>query len=37
MTFVLSSVDARPLYSFMLLPGTTSSGFAMKWPLAQMH
>jgi hypothetical protein len=30
MTFFLSSVDARPLYGFMLLPGTTSSGLAMK-------
>ena len=30
MTFVLSSVDARPLYGFMLLPGTSSSGLAMK-------
>ena len=30
MTFVLSSVDARPPYGFMLLPGTTSSGLAIK-------
>jgi hypothetical protein len=27
-TFFLSSVDARPPYGFMLLPGTTASGFA---------
>src|SRR5262245_40852631 len=25
-----SSADVRPPYGFMLLPGTTSSGFAMK-------
>ena len=30
MIFFLSSPDARPPYGFMLLPGTTSSGFAMK-------
>ena len=30
MIFVLSSLEARPAYGFMLLPGTTSSGFAMK-------
>ena len=27
---VRSSADASPPYGFMLLPGTTSSGFAMK-------
>ena len=30
MIFALSSLDARPPYGFMLLPGMTSSGFAMK-------
>ena len=30
MIFFLSSLDERPPYGFMLLPGTTSSGFAMK-------
>src|SRR6516162_7385607 len=29
-TLARSSADARPPYGFMLLPGTTSSGFAMK-------
>ena len=30
MTLLRSSGDASPPYGFMLLPGTTSSGFAMK-------
>ena len=30
MIFFLSSPDERPPYGFMLLPGTTSSGFAMN-------
>jgi hypothetical protein len=29
-TLALSSADASPLYGFILLPGTISSGFAMK-------
>jgi hypothetical protein len=29
-TLTLSSTDASPPYGFMLLPGTISSGFAMK-------
>ena len=29
-TLTLSSADASPPYGFMLLPGTISSGFAMK-------
>ena len=30
MTLALLSADASPPYGFMLLPGTISSGFAMK-------
>jgi len=29
-TLARSSADVSPPYGFMLLPGTTSSGFAMK-------
>ena len=29
-TLTLSTADASPPYGFMLLPGTISSGFAMK-------
>jgi hypothetical protein len=31
-TLARSSADVSPPYGFMLLPGTTSSGFAMKRP-----